>query len=189
MPQGQRTLTEVDGVVEIGPVGPATQKELAPAQAHNKFMYGRDGTCSDKLDDMSFYHILLLLAIIMSYAVDTSVCERGFALMNNLKTARRSRMGNLLLRTLMTICELGKEWEDPTKIPINEIVTDWRKQSSKGRYEAAMWRAAGLEEPNAEGAKGAKGGADAGATTEVDNLTAGGFFGWMGREQLGAGRG
>ena len=28
----------------------------------------------------------------------------------------------------------------------------------------------------------------AGAATEVDNLTAGGFFGWMGREQLGAGR-
>ena len=28
MPQGQRTLTEVDGVVEIGLVGPATQKEL-----------------------------------------------------------------------------------------------------------------------------------------------------------------
>ena len=28
---------------------------------------------------------------------------------NNLKTVRRSRMGNLLLCTLMTICELGKE--------------------------------------------------------------------------------
>ena len=41
--------------------------------------------------------------------------------MNNLKTARRSRMGNLLLRTLMTICELGKEWEDPTKIPVDEL--------------------------------------------------------------------
>jgi len=154
-------------------------------QKGNKFMYGTDGTCSDKLDDMSFYNILLLLSIIMSYAVDTSICERGFALMNNLKTARRSRMGNLLLRTLMTICELGKEWGDPTKIPINEIVTEWREQSSRGRYEAAMWRAAGLEEPNA---KGAKGGADAGTATEVDNLTAGGFFGWMGREQLGAER-
>jgi len=31
MPQGQRTLTKVDGVVEIGPVGPATQKQVAPA--------------------------------------------------------------------------------------------------------------------------------------------------------------
>ena len=44
----------------------------------------------------------------------------------------------------MTICELGKEWEDPTKIPVDEIVEEWRTQSSKGRYEAAMWRAAGL---------------------------------------------
>ena len=34
MPQGQRTLTDVGGVVEIGPVGPATQKEVAPAQAN-----------------------------------------------------------------------------------------------------------------------------------------------------------
>ena len=70
------------------------------------------------------------------------------------------------------------------------VLTGWREQSSKGRYEAVMWRAAGLEEPDAKGAKGAEGGADADAEmgTEVDNLTAGGFFGWMGREQHGAGR-
>ena len=88
----------------------------------------------------------------------------------------------------MTICELGKEWADPTKIPVDAIVTEWRKQSKRGRYEAAMWRDAGLEEPNAKGAKGAKEGANADAEMEVDNLTAGGFFGWMGRDQLGAGR-
>ena len=29
-------------------------------------------------------------------------------------------MGNLLLGTLMTICELGKEWRDATKIPAEE---------------------------------------------------------------------
>ena len=87
MPTEQRTLTEVDGVVEIGPVGPATQKEVAPAQAN---------------------------------------------------TSRK--------------------------------------------------RDAGLEEPNAKGAKGAKEGSDADAEMEVDNLAAGGFFGWMGRDQLGAGR-
>ena len=55
----------------------------------------------------------------MCLAVDTSVCERGFSLMNNLKTARRSRMGNLLLRTLMTICDLGKEWADPSRTDTN----------------------------------------------------------------------
>ena len=67
--------------------------------------------------------------------------------MNNLKTARRSRMGTNLLRILMTICSLGDEWSDPTKIPVNEIVEEWRSRSSRGRYEHAMWKAAGLEEP------------------------------------------
>ena len=27
----------------------------------------------------------------------------------------------MLLRTLMVICELGKEWLDPNKIPVEEI--------------------------------------------------------------------
>ena len=126
-------------------------------QKGNTFLYGADGTCSDKLDELSFYNILLLVAIIMSYAVDTSICERGFALMNNLKTARRSRMGGLLLRTLMIICELGKEWADPTKIPVEEIVAEWREQSARGRYEGAMWRAAGLEEPTPAAAAGTAG--------------------------------
>ena len=65
--------------------------------------------------------------------------------MNNLKTARRSLMRNLLLRILTTICELGKEWADPSKIPVEEIVEEWRSQSKRGRYESAMWKAAGLE--------------------------------------------
>ena len=56
-----------------------------------------------------YYNVLLLVAIVMCIAVDTSICERGFSLMNNLKTARRSRMGNQLLRILMTICSLGSE--------------------------------------------------------------------------------
>ena len=90
-----------------------------------------------------------LPAIVGCIAVDTSVCERGFSLMNNLKTARRSAMGDELLRILMTICSLGEEWIDPTKIPVDEIVNEWRAQSKKGRYEHAMWSAAGLEEPKA----------------------------------------
>ena len=71
--------------------------------------------------------------------------------MNNLKTARRSLMGNLLLRTHMTIYDLGKEWEDPLKIPVDEIVDVRRTQSKRGRYESRMWRADGREEPNAKG--------------------------------------
>ena len=122
-------------------------------QKGNKFVYTPDGKLTEKLDDMSFYNILLIVAVVMTYAVDTSICERGFALMNNLKTTRRSRMGNLLLRTLMTICELGDDWKDAAKIPVNEIVEEWRSQSARGRYESAMWRAAGLEEPNARGSR------------------------------------
>ena len=56
------------------------------------------------------------------------MCERGFSLMNNLKTARRSRMGIKLLRILMTICSLGAEWSDASKIPVDEIVEEWRKE-------------------------------------------------------------
>ena len=106
--------------------------------------------------------------------------------MNNLKTARRSRMADALLRTLMTICTLGKEWADPTKIPVDKIAEEWRSQSSRGRYESAMWREAGLEEPGANAANG--GGIDRNvdvAEADVDNLNAGGFFARYGREPNG----
>ena len=55
----------------------------------------------------------------------------------------------LLLCLLMTICELGKEWKDPTKIPVAAIIEEWRDQSKRGRYEGAVWRTDAL---NGEGA-------------------------------------
>ena len=139
----------------------------------------------------------------MCIGVDTSICERGFSLMNNLKTARRSRMGNELLRILMTICSLGSEWADPSKIPVDEIIEEWRSQSERGRYEAAMWQEAGLEEAAANWTSGAAGrngrrsnsdgnggdGNDADNTGEVDNLAAGGFFAYYGRSGTRQGRG
>ena len=73
-------------------------------QYSDKFLYdGQRKVTTSKLNDQSFYNILVLAAIVQCIAVDTSICERGFSLMNNLKTARRTRMRNLLLRTLMTI--------------------------------------------------------------------------------------
>ena len=55
-------------------------------------------------------------------------------------------MGTELLRALMTICSLGSEWAgDPSTIPVHDIVEEWRAQSKKGRYEGAMWKAAGLQ--------------------------------------------
>jgi hypothetical protein len=41
--------------------------------------------------------------IVHCIAIDTSICERGFSLMNLLKTARRNKMGTKLLRMLMVI--------------------------------------------------------------------------------------
>ena len=104
---------------------------------------------SNKNDDQHFYNVLLLVAIVMCIAVDTSICERGFSLMNNLKTARRSNMGDTLLRMLMTICSLGSEWADPSKIPVDEIIEEWRSGCQRNRYEGAMWSRAGLEEAKA----------------------------------------
>ena len=150
-------------------------------QKGNKFVTEDNGTVTDKLDHTSFYNILLLVAIVMTYAVDTSICERGFALMNNLKTARRSQMGNMMLRTLMIICELGDEWSDPTKIPVDAIVEEWRAQSKKGRYESAMWRAAGsgAGEPHSKGAQSTS---THGAEEEEKEADPGTFeYDWEGR--------
>ena len=52
MPQGQRTLTDVGGVVEIGPVGPATQKEVAPAQANKNNSRKRDAAEAAAVDQV-----------------------------------------------------------------------------------------------------------------------------------------
>jgi hypothetical protein len=42
------------------------------------------------------------------------------------------------MRLLMTICSLGAEWKDPSKIPVKEI-EEWWAQSSRGRYESQVW--------------------------------------------------
>jgi hypothetical protein len=94
---------------------------------------------------LHYHNVLLLVAIVMCMAIDTSICERGFSLMNLLKTAKRSTMVNELLRILMTVCSLGKDagWDDPTKIPIEDIIELWREQSSKGEYANSLyWGAA-----------------------------------------------
>ena len=75
------------------------------------------------------------------------MCERGFSLMTLLKTAKRSAMGNALLRMLMRICSLGKAagWMDPAKIPVSEIVQIWREEASLGRYaNQLVWGVEGL---------------------------------------------
>ena len=107
----------------------------------------------------------------------------------------KEKTGSQLRRCDSRTVELGKEWEDPTKYQPRSPSTRLSPSgaSTEGSLrggDVARRRAGGAEcQGNAKGAKGAEGGADADAEMEVDNLAAGGFFGWMGREQLGAGAG
>ena len=106
---------------------------------------------SDKESPTSLYNILLLAAIIGCMAIDTSICERGFSLMNMLKTAKRSRMGIPLLRMLMKICTLGEVWKDPSQIPASDIVDLWREQASSGRFaNSYIWGAEALLDARAQ---------------------------------------
>ena len=73
---------------------------------------------------------------------------------------------------------MGTEWkDDPSTIPVDAIVEEWRAASKRGRYESAMWRAAGLEEPNYSlcAAHGPSRVEEA-QEGEVDNVAAGGFY-------------
>ena len=65
---------------------------------------------SEKENPQHFFDLLLLVLMVRCFAVDTAICERGFSLMNLLKTARRSTMGSELLRSLMVICCTAGPW-------------------------------------------------------------------------------
>ena len=155
--------------------------------------------------------MLILAAIVQTIAVDTSICERGFSLMNNLKTARRSSMGKPVLRMLMTVCSLGAVWKDPSKFLVKEIIEEWRAQSGRGRYEGAGWSAESLAALLGDisggggggGGSGSGGGGSGGGggggerplaaptrrmndeddgRADVNNTSAGGLFSWLGRD-------
>ena len=71
----------------------------------------------------------------------------------------------------------------------SQLVTLLVHERKAGVYEAAMWRAAGLEEPGSclpsAGEAGPSGLNEEDDTAEVDNVTAGGLFGWLGRDAEG----
>ena len=56
-------------------------------------------------------------------------------------------MGILLLQMSMTICTLGKPWEDdPESIPVEEIIKIWREKKTKGRYtNKVLWSLQSLQ--------------------------------------------
>jgi len=74
---------------------------------------------SDQGNPQHFYNVLLIASIVQTIAVDTSICERGFSLMNNLKTAKRSQTGTVLFAhaddDLHARCRLERHLEDPRR--------------------------------------------------------------------------
>ena len=91
---------------------------------------------------------LRLVALGLLIPADTSECERVFSLMNNIKTAERSRMLDNLKRLMLWhrwslggACSLprpvggGVEWRIPcTAVPVMDIIKEWRLMAGpKGR--------------------------------------------------------
>ena len=56
--------------------------------------------------------VIRMIVLYLMVPLDTSECERGFSLMNLLKTALRNRLGSRRLNDLMRICLLGPSVED-----------------------------------------------------------------------------
>lgn len=59
-----------------------------------------------------FQNIIVLAMIALTLTVQTAICERGFSTQNNIKNAHRNRLGEMQLRTLMTISIEGPPVKD-----------------------------------------------------------------------------
>ena len=95
---------------------------------------------SDPRDPLQFYDVLVLVLLVQLIAMDTSICERIFSLLNRLQTKVRNRMGLKLLQMSMTIIMLGHEWKDDiSSVPCAEIIAIWREGVKTKRYDAKIW--------------------------------------------------
>ena len=69
--------------------------------------------------------ILRLVVFALLVPADTSECERVFSLMNDLKTAERSSLGNVNLSNLMVWHALGKDLKCE-QLPVMSILKEFR---------------------------------------------------------------
>ena len=69
--------------------------------------------------------MLRLVAIMLIIPADTSECERIFSLMNDLKTAERSSLGQENLRNLMKWHTSGKDLKCE-EVPVMQILKEFR---------------------------------------------------------------
>ena len=109
------------------------------------FNFKGDESRSKLAVDPSFFNVLVLVLFSWTLAVDTSICERAFSLMNRLMNARRSRMSSNVLRMLMRICSRGHAWRDAAEIPVLEILAKW-KASANHYASDQMFKKVALEE-------------------------------------------
>ena len=83
----------------------------------------------------TFPHLWKLVQILLVLPLNTAACERGFSLMNIVKTDRRNRLSDELLDQLMVVSLLAakKTEQEETKI-VCEAIKLWH--SKKKRYFA-----------------------------------------------------
>ena len=72
-----------------------------------------------------YMHLLRLAAILLLLPVDTSECERIFSLMNNIKTADRSKLSQNNLRNLMLWHYHGKRFR-LDQLPWQSILKEFK---------------------------------------------------------------
>ena len=93
---------------------------------------------------------LRLVAISLLIPTDTSECERIFSLMNDIKTAERSRMGTQVLKNLMIWHRSARKLEEDGslsskhmscyEVPVMQIVQEFRNMAGvKGRKAHRAW--------------------------------------------------
>jgi hypothetical protein len=80
-----------------GSLGDAPRWEATGSRAatiandHHLFNHAGDDSKRGTTAVPSFFNALCLVMMAMTLAVDTSICERAFSLMNRLKSAKRNR--------------------------------------------------------------------------------------------------
>ena len=102
---------------------PATSLQLANRSLWDFYFQYRE----------TFPHLWKLVQILLVLPLNTAACERGFSLMNIVKTNRRNRLSDELLDQLMVVSLLAakKTEQEETKV-VSEAVKLW--YSKKKRY-------------------------------------------------------
>ena len=77
----------------------------------------------------------MLASVVLLIILDTSCCERSFALMNRIHTYLRNRLGVATLNNLMCICSLGPSIMnfDPKLILAKWLEAPFMQKNGRGR--------------------------------------------------------